>query len=402
MPISNLSTTADADRARKLPPVTVCVVEQELSLYDEPQLLIAAMVADVRIAHQRVWLETFSFADDAAGKAVVAALIERAKAGVDVRVIYDTVGSLATPYLLFDELIAAGVQVHAFRPIKAALKRLRFFRFFNRRDHRKLLVIDDRVAYFGGMNICDPRISLAPHDPTKAVASIGWRDVHVRLAGSRQVELAEVFARMWEWCQQQPQRRGGAWRIGRLTTTKDDALYFFASRPGLRQRRLERIFVPLLRSARHELLFSMAYFLPLGRVLRELLRAKRRGISVRVVIPGNSDVKLVQWATRHFCRFLLDRGIEIYERQAHMLHSKALVIDGIWTVAGSSNFDARSLRWNFELIGVIRSRAMAESVSAICRHEIEHSRQLRLEDINSRHWWEKVRDRLAWSLRRWL
>ena len=115
-------------------------------------------------------------ADDAAGKTVVAALIERAQAGVDVRVIYDTIGSLATPFLLFDELIVAGVKVHAFRTMRAALGRLRFFRFFNRRDHRKLLVIDDRVAYFGGMNICDPRIPLAPSDPTKAVASIGWGD----------------------------------------------------------------------------------------------------------------------------------------------------------------------------------------------------------------------------------
>ena len=98
----------------------VCVVEQELTLYDEPCHLIAAMVADIQVARKRVWLESFSIADDAAGKTVVAALIERAKAGVDVRVIYDTIGSIATPYLLFDELLAAGVQVHSFRSIRAA------------------------------------------------------------------------------------------------------------------------------------------------------------------------------------------------------------------------------------------------------------------------------------------
>jgi cardiolipin synthase len=85
-----------------------------------------------------------------------------------------------------------------------------------------------------------------------------------------------------------------------------------------------------------------------------------------------------------------------------MLHSKVLVIDGQWTVVGSSNFDARSLRWNFELIGVVRSPAMAESVVNICRHEIAHSRRVQLEDSKNRRWWEKLRDRLAWSLRRWL
>ena len=147
----------------------------------------------------------------------------------------------------------------------------------------------------------------------------------------------------------------------------------------------------------------MAYFLPLGRVLRELLRAKRRGVTVQVVVPGNSDVKAVQWATQHFCRFLLARGIEIYHAAVPTCwRSKAIVIDGAWSVVGSSNFDARSLRWNFELVGVVRSHAMAEAVAAICRHEIAHSRQVRLDDIKNRRWWEKLRDHFAWSLRRWL
>ena len=124
---------------------------------------------------------------------------------------------------------------------------------------------------------------------------------------------------------------------------------------------------------------------------------------MRVVVPGNSDVKLVQWATRHLCLSLLKRGILIYERQDFMLHSKVIVIDGQRTVVGSSNLDPRSLRTNLEFIAVVTSRtAMAAEATKFCRHEIQHSRRVRLAEIRNRPWWQRLRDRLAWSLRSWL
>ena len=382
-------------------PVEVRVARQDLTIYVESPPLLQAMVAAIRGAQHRVWLESYIICNDEAGRAIADALIERAKIGVDVRVIYDAIGSFGTPSAYFARLTGAGVQVHAFRSIRAAFGRWRFLRFLNRRNHRKLLVIDDREAFFGGMNICESR-EAALATQGAALPSLGWRDVHLRLVGERQAELAGEFSRLWNWCHRQRPPLRPPWRMKRLLATLDDTIVFFASWPARRRRRIEQVFAPLLRTAKQEVLLSIAYFLPFGRVLRELLRAKRRGVNIRVVVPGNSDVKLVQWATRHFARRLLARGIRIYERQDHMLHSKAMVVDGQWTVVGSANLDARSLRMNLELVGIVRSRELAAAVSEICRHEIACSRRLRLADLRRRTWWERFRDRCAWSLRGWL
>ena len=253
--------TCDTPLPAEQAPVNVRVAGQDLTVYVESPPLLQAMVAAIRGARQRVWLESYIICDDEAGRVVADALIERAKAGVDVRVIYDAIGSFGTPSAYFARLTAAGVQVHAFRSIRAAFGRWRFLRFLNRRNHRKLLVIDDRLAFFGGMNICKSR-DAALATQGAALPSLGWRDVHLRLVGERQAELASEFSRLWDWCHRQRPPRRSPWRMKRLLTTLDDAIFFFASWPARRRRQIEQVFAPLLRAAKHEVLLSMAYFLP--------------------------------------------------------------------------------------------------------------------------------------------
>ncbi len=419
------SETGGSPRAVPVPLPCIEVAGNELKLFEGSMALIDAMVADIRQAQRRVWLESYTIADDAAGRAVADALIERAAAGVDVRLMYDAIGSLTTRQACFDRLTAAGVQVHAFHSIRDNLWRFSVLRILNRRNHRKLLAIDDRVAYFGGMNIVDQRGLATPADLKRRnlPASAGWRDLHVRLVGPQQGEISQEMERLWQWkhlrrvrqaradapVQQvarlreldAPDVRTGR-RIKDVLTGEHDAIHFFASRPGRKKRRVAQILAPLIRHARHDITVSMAYFIPVGRVLRELLRARRRGVRVRVVVPGDSDVPAVCWATRHLCQRLLARGIRVYERQDLMLHSKVLVIDGQWTVVGSCNLDPRSLRLNLEFFAVIRSSAMAAAASAFCRHEILHSRRVRLSEIRNRPLWQRIRDRLAWSIRGWL
>jgi cardiolipin synthase len=366
--------------------------------------LIGAMVADIRQAKRRVWLESYTIADDAAGRAVAEALVERAAAGVDVRVMFDAIGSHSTPQSYFDRLSAGGVAVHAFHSIRDNLWQFPFFRIFNRRNHRKLLAVDDRVAYFGGMNIVDQRGIATPADVKRRnlPASAGWRDLHVRLVGPQQVEIADDFERLWRWKHLGKGDRRMVWRIDEFLEQRRDAIQFFSSRPGRAKRRVARILAPLIRQARREITVSMAYFIPVGSVQRELLRARRRGVRVRVVVPGQSDVPAVRWATRHLCQRLLARGIQVHERQDLMLHSKVMVIDGQWTVVWSCNLDPRSLRLDLEFFAVIRSAAMASAAGAFCRHELAHSHRVRLSEIRNRPLWQRIRDRLAWSIRRWL
>ncbi len=379
------------------------VAGHELRLFEESPPLIAAMVRDIQNARRRVWLEAYIVSGDRAGQAIAAALEERAGAGVDVRLMYDAVGSFSTPAEYFADLEQAGVAVHAYHSLGRTLWSWRFFRLFNRRNHRKLLVADD-VAYFGGMNVVD-QSSIHSVEDAKALrlpSSAGWRDVHVRMTGPQVRQVADAFDRLWRRVNGLPAPRPPRWPGKRFVERQEDTILFFESRPWLKAHRPYRVFLPLLRSAQHSITLSMAYFLPLGRVLRELVRAARRGVRVRVIVPERSDVKAAEVATRHMYEYLLARGIEIYERQDQMLHSKVMVVDGRWSVIGSCNLDPRSLSINLEFMGVFRSAELAAAVESICEHELRNSHRITPEDCHNRGWFDRWYGRLAWQFRRFL
>jgi cardiolipin synthase len=383
-------------------PLRVTVAGHELTLFVQSLPMIAALMRDIQSAQQRVWVESYIFLDDVAGYAVAEALKERARQGLDVRVLYDAIGSQTTPSAFFRDLADAGVQVHAFHTIWEALYRFSVLRVLNRRNHRKLAIIDDRVAYFGGMNLVDQGsaalVERIEHLPTSA----GWRDVHVRLTGPQQNEVAESFERSWRRALRlKVQRRPRSYRRA-VPAAGAESIQFFDSGPGPKHTRAARVFTQVIRRARRRLIFSMAYFLPVGPVLRSLLRAHRRGVFIQVVVPGESDVPLVQRATRYLYRRLLRRRFHIYERQMYMLHSKVMIADGEWAILGSSNLDARSLSINFEFLALIHSRNLARVLGQILQDEIDASRRITLRSCAQQSWWQRLFDRLAWSLRWWL
>src|SRR5439155_10045353 len=187
----------------------------------------------------------------------------------------------STPTAFFRDLKEAGVQVHAFHSVWEALYRFSISRVLNRRNHRKLLVIDDRVAYFGGMNLVDHGsarlVERAEHLPVSA----GWRDIHVRLAGAQQSELAESFDRSWRRARRlRVKRRSRPYRRA-LPAAGEESIQFFDSGPGRKHTRAARVFTQMIRRANKRLALSMAYFLPVGPVLRQLLRAHRRGVFIQ-------------------------------------------------------------------------------------------------------------------------
>lgn len=382
----------------------VVVAGHKLRVFVESTPLIAAMIADIQMATTRVWLESYLFADDSAGRAVAEALKERARARVDVRVLYDAVGSFTTPSALFEELRAAGVQVEAFHTIGEAIWQISILRILNRRNHRKLLIIDDRVAYFGGMNIVD-LTGAATVEQAKAKRlpkSAGWRDVHVRLVGPRQPELAENMDRLWRRLQKRPADRQPGSGHGAATAPRGADLCFFDSNPRFRHSEAARVFTQLIRRANRSITLSMAYFIPVGRILRELLRASRRGVLIRVIVPGKSDVNVVQRACRHCYKRLLRHGIRIYERQDRMLHGKIMIVDKQWTLVGSCNLDPRSLWINREFLAVIRSRKLAALIGQVWAYERRHSHRVMLAHCRQRPWWQRLLDRAAWAFRWWL
>jgi cardiolipin synthase len=328
--------------------------------------------------------------------------MERSRSGADVRILYDAIGSQATSFEFFEQLERAGANVHAFHSLREALWRFRPLRILNRRDHRKLLVIDDRVAYFGGMNIVDASTVLAAEAEHPSPSSAGWRDVHVRLTGPQQRELAESFDRAWKRAHGEPVSwKPRAYRKA-LLAKQTEGIQFFDSGPGPGYSSAPKLFKRLIAAARRQITISMAYFLPVGGVLRALLKAPRRGVLVRVIVPGESDVPVVQHATRHLYSWLLRRRFRIYERQFSMLHSKVMVIDNTWTVLGSCNLDARSLYINLEFMAVIHSQVLARALNRAMRFEVEHSKRVTLQAYRERSIWRSLINRLAWMLRWWL
>ena len=402
-PIKSLEPDKPRTQAA-LPSPTLAIDGHEFRLFVEAGPLIAAMVEDIRNAKRRVWVESYIVADDAGGRAIVEALAERAKAGLDVRLMYDAVGSLGIPAALFAPLQAAGGKVHVFHSFWESLRRFSLFQIFNRRNHRKLLIVDDAIAFFGGMNIVDQSAVVNVDDVKKMhlPRSAGWRDVHLRMVGPRQAEVAAGMEWLWKRAHHERVRRRPAWRVRKVLASLQESFHFFDTQPWRPGRRIERLFAPLIRNARESLVLSIAYFLPLGRVLRELEKARKRGVKIVVILPGESDIKWVQYATRHVYEKLLRDGFEIYERQFQMLHSKVIVVDHVWTVVGSANLDARSLDFNLEYVGLFRSPRMAEAVESICKGEIEHSLKITLEHCHKRTWKQRWIDRLAWFFRGWL
>ncbi len=398
-PLNSYTTSRELDAL-----LPIDVAGNEVTLFVESTPLADAMAGDIRRAQRRVWLESYTIVDDAAGRKIADALVDRASAGVDCRVMYDFLGSSTTSSAYFERLRRSGVKVHAYHTLWYALWRFDLFRVFNKRDHRKLLVIDDNVAYFGGMNIVDQTgLETVSDVRTRHLPiSAGWRDVHARLVGPKQAEVAEAFERLWRRQHRQRRRRAPRWPVRRLLARDADAIYCFDTRPGIRFRRASRVLAPMIDRARSQITVSMAYFIPQGAILRALYRASRRGVRVRVIIPGKSDVRLAQWCTRHLYDRLLRHGIRIYERKDQMLHSKVMVIDDDWTMLGSCNLDPRSLRLNLEFFAVMRSRGLATAVKKICGYELRRSRRVSPDDHARRPWRQRLLDRLAWSLRRWL
>jgi cardiolipin synthase len=382
-------------------PRTVVVAGQELTVFVESPPLIGALLTDIRAARTRIWVETYIFLNDAAGQTIAEALQERARAGLDVRVLYDAFGSADAPGTFFRRMKSAGVKLHAYHSLWEALWRFSFLPLLNRRDHRKLIAIDDHIAYFGGMNLVAPGYRTLPRKGRRSV-SVGWRDIHVRLCGARQVDIARSFELSWRVAHGLPAARRSRAERRACLAPGDEVIQFYDCGPARTYTRAWRVFSQVLRNTRHSLELSMAYFLPYGRVLRDLLQAHRRGVFIRLVVPGESDVPIVQSATRHLYTKLLRRRFHIFERQRNMLHSKVLVADKEWSIIGSCNLDARSLRINLEFLAVIRSRRLAQVLSDIIHYEVNHSHRITVRQCLRQSSWRRFLDRVAWLLRGWL
>jgi len=356
------------------------------------------MLSAIAAAEQQILLEMYWFGSDTIGQKFAAALADAARRGVEVAVIFDAVGSVGASDEMFAELSRAGVQVIEFNPIAPWKQRFRLSRL-TRRDHRKILVVDGQTGFTGGINIADYWLSLDE-------GGAGWRDDMLRIDGPAVAGLCDCFARVWERLRGRKLRMPDALLAppppasGRRTNAA--AVRVLGQRFLRTQREISRAYSHYLRGAKRRIFIANSYFVPDGRVLRALARAARRGVDVRIIVPGQSDVDIVRHASRAVWGRLLRAGVRIFEWEESVLHAKTAVVDGVWSTIGTFNFDYMSLRMNLEVNVSVLDERFAERLEASFLEDFERCREVLPVDFRFRPLGQRLLEYLAYRLRKFL
>jgi cardiolipin synthase len=342
---------------------------------------LASMLAAIESAEQSVRLEMYIYTASPVGEQFRDTLVRAQQRGVRVRVLIDALGSIKLLASFWEPLIAAGGEFSWFNPLQ--LKRLLY------RDHRKILVCDERLAFVGGYNI-------APEYQGDGVAK-GWRDLGLEVSGPLAQHLAAGFDAQFARADFQHRRfsylRRSALRVG--FTTLDGEL--FLSGPGRGVNPMHRALLSDLAQAK-EIKIISAYFLPTRRFRRALMRRARQGAPVQLILAGQSDVLLSKLAGQYLYSRLLRSGIEIYEYQPQILHAKLFILDDIVYV-GSANLDTRSLHINYELLIRLMKTHLADEARAIFAKDLKHSQRIHPAAWEaSRTFWRKLKERWAYSI----
>jgi cardiolipin synthase A/B len=346
-----------------------------------------AMRDAIRAAESSVNLEAYIFRRGEAADMLIDAMVERARAGVEIRVTLDAVGSA----FMFGEplktLREAGCKVQFYQ----TLTWYRFHRL-NNRTHRELLVVDGRIAFTGGAGVADQW--LKPHGDGAA-----WRDTMVRIDGPIVAALQGVFAENWLECCGEILSSPRQWpRLGAAGPTE---AMLVKSSPSDRATASRVVFQLLMEGAVGHIDIQTPYFLPDQALRRVLIRASRRGVRVRVVVPGKqTDQRLVRLASRRMYRELLDAGIRLYEYRPSMTHLKVLMVDDVWAVIGTTNVDNRSFEHNDEVNVAFREADVTARLRRDFEADLAASDEITLEEWGQRSTLEKLVEPVCWILER--
>ncbi len=345
------------------------------------QHAVETMLAAIQSARSSVRLEMFIFRACPVGANFRRALIEAQRRGVRVRVMCDAFGSFSLPSDYWDQLVAAGGEFRWFNPLQ--LHRLLY------RDHRKILVVDESLAFIGGFNIGSEYCG----DGVTA----GWRDLGLRITGPLALALSDVFDDLFDRADLRHHR------FQRVRRTRSDAAVtghdwtLLITGPGRGHRALKHALIHDFDRAK-SIQIMAAYFLPGLGILRALRRAARRGARVQLILAGKSDVRLMRLATRGLYPSLLRSGVEIYEYRPQILHAKMIVVDDV-VYAGSANLDARSLGINYEILVRLPDERLAMQAREMFDADLIHCRRIdRREHRRLRTLWQKLFEGWAYLL----
>lgn len=375
------------------------VLGNKTTLLQDGPATYAAMFAAMAQAQDHINLESYIIEDDAVGHQFVELLLAQQRRGVQVNLIYDSVGGLNTPKLFFEPLLQAGAAVLEFNPINPLEARGEWL--LNNRDHRKLLVVDGRTAFIGGINISSVYSSGSIlRRPKKTTGNAAWRDTDLQLQGPVVAEFQKLF--MATWHKQHGPALAAKNYFPALGVAGQDIVRAIGSTPDDPYSLIYLTLMSAIGNAERQVFLTNAYFVPDPQLLQALTDAAARGVDVRLILPSYSDSGLVFHAGRaHYSR-LLDGGVHIFEREGALLHSKTAVIDGIWSTVGSTNLDWRSFMDNDEVNAVILGRDFAAQMLAVFARDQAASQAIEPNTWQQRPLQFKLKEWLAQLWERWL
>lgn len=370
-------------------------------LFDGPATM-REMMAAARTATSTINLETYIFDQDPVGIEFADLLIEKQQQGVTVNVMYDAVGTLGTPQEFFDRMKAAGIHLLAFNPVNPAARRGKWE--LNNRDHRKIMVVDGKVGFTGGINIsstyANSSFFRSRQKPGKVDGDkVGWRDTHIKIEGPAVATLQWAF--IDNWVRQEAGELPKADYFPRLAPVGDKIVRVLATEPD-KESEIYKSLLVALNEANKSVHLTSAYFVPDRQVVQALCAAARRGVDVKLVLPGVSDHSFVFHAGRASYDELLPCGVRIFELQVAVLHAKTAVIDGAWSTIGSANIDRRSFIHNYELNVVVMDPAFGRDMESAFLEDLRDSKEVTLDQWRRRPWTDRAREWVARLAEYWL
>ncbi len=403
----------------------------KVALFQDGVSTYAAMSKAILAAKDHINFETYIIEDDEIGQAFVKSLIDKQIAGVQVNLIYDSVGSIGTPRTFFDGLKAAGASVLEFNPVNPLTAKKGWE--INQRDHRKLLIVDGKSVFLGGVNISSVyssgsfgRQRVVKPDAKQGEKRVPWRDTHVQIDGPVVASFQRMFLSTWAKQKGPPLKERvyfpvlkaeGKEVIRAIGSSSDDAPLRKIANGSGRSAGVEDtkgapddeaaapIYTTLLSaiaSAETSIFLTNAYFVPDMQLIDALKLAVKRGVKVKIILPGHTDSGLVFHAGRSYYQSMLEGGIEIFERSDKLLHSKTALIDGVWSSVGSSNLDWRSFLHNDEVVAIVLGTEFGKQMLKMFEQDLAASQQVTLDQWKSRPLMLRVKESAARLWAYWL
>lgn len=369
-----------------------------------------SMFEAIAKAKDHINLETYIFDPDEIGQRFADTLIAKQQEGVQVNVIYDSVGALNTPVEFFQRMRDAGINVLEYNPVNPL--KLRKGWEVNQRNHRKLLVVDGKIAFVGGINISGVYSSSSrggsssfssgsgKDDDKKGAEDIPWRDTHIRIEGPVVSEFQKLFLTDWEVQKGKPLPSRNY--LPKQTTKGEQVVRAIGSTPLEPYSQMYVTLISAINSAERSISITNAYFVPDPQFKEALKNAVARGVEVRLILPGKTDSSLVWYASRSHYTDLLEDGVHIYERQDALLHAKTAVIDDVWSTIGSTNLDWRSFLHNQELDAVVLGYDFGSQMRDMFEMDLNGSHEITLDEWKRRPLLDRIKEMGARLWARWL